>query len=368
MSFVFSKFVTLLLLLLKIDECRPKLKAIAASASNTWGLFWLVLLLGYGLVDIPRSVWHSALPGPLLTRLYFKAAKLHAEKSEAEENLEDYLDALQVALNRISPSDPLRKNVETISDKLPTEWREHMKRKTVNANQMNSSDLDEKALVRLHRQVNLLIDELYFVLIRASRILNLYYLLPCRLFEPYNGNIGQIPNGVIWLTKSLIWRTFIVMLGAMNVTSNGHLRLREISGQLASFILPLVRTTNVYNFCDYFYFSLLTDIAVVVAEWYWKCLFRRYLCQALAAVLALLSVLVVWSELTFFNAQPVLSLFAIFVNLAKEYYDYLSIEVSYSVDSVVLFVLRFNLCFSLCSSCCQSPRSPICASALIQRC
>ena len=123
-----------------------------------------------------------------------------------------------------------------------------------------------------------------------------------------------------------------------------------------------------FYFCDYFYFSLLTDIAVVVAEWYWKCLFRRYLCQALAAVLALLSVLVVWSELTFFNAQPVLSLFAIFVNLAKEYYDYLSIEVSYSVDSVVLFVLRFNLCFSLCSSCCQSPRSPTCASALIQRC
>lgn len=44
-------------------------------------------------------------------------------------------------------------------------------------------------------------------------------------------------------------------------------------------------------------------------------------------VLALLSVLVVWSELTFFNASPVLSIFAIFVNLAKEYYDYLSIEV-----------------------------------------
>ena len=40
-----------------------KLKAIAASASNTWGLFWLVLLLGYGLVDIPRSVWRSALLG-----------------------------------------------------------------------------------------------------------------------------------------------------------------------------------------------------------------------------------------------------------------------------------------------------------------
>ena len=132
---------------------RPKLKAIAASASNTWGLFWLVLLLGYGLVDIPRSVWHNALPGPLLTRLYFKAAKVNAEKSEAEENLEDYLEALQACLNRIAPNDPLRKFAETISDKLPLEWRERMQRKSVNSNQMTESDLNEKSLVRLHRQV-----------------------------------------------------------------------------------------------------------------------------------------------------------------------------------------------------------------------
>lgn len=69
-------------------------------------------------------------------------------------------------------------------------------------------------------------------------------------------------------------------------------------------------------------------VSIFVTEWYWKCLLRRYVCQGLAMILALLSILVVWSELTFFNAQPVLSIFAIFVNLAKEYYDYLSIEVS----------------------------------------
>lgn len=43
--------------------------------------------------------------------------------------------------------------------------------------------------------------------------------------------------------------------------------------------------------------------------------------------LALVSILVVWSELTFFNADPALSLFAIFVRMAKEHYDYLAIEV-----------------------------------------
>lgn len=36
---------------------------------------------------------------------------------------------------------------------------------------------------------------------------------------------------------------------------------------------------------------------------------------------------VVWSEVTFFNKSPVLSLFAQFLNLAKRNYDYFTIEV-----------------------------------------
>jgi hypothetical protein len=45
----------------------------------------------------------------------------------------------------------------------------------------------------------------------------------------------------------------------------------------------------------------------------------------------LLSAAVVWSEVTFFNKEPVLSLFAQFLNLAKVNYDYFTIEVSGTV-------------------------------------
>nr|CAG4647762.1 EOG090X03B7 [Moina brachiata]SVE92915.1 EOG090X03B7 [Moina brachiata] len=249
-----------------------KLKAIAASASNTWGLFWLVLLLGYGLVDIPRSIWRSASPGPLLTRLYFKAAKLHAEKSEAEENLEDYLEALQVALDRVPPSDPLRRSVETISDKVPLEWRERMRRKSANTSQLTQTDLNEKSFVRLHRQV-------IRALQRQHRTETQWYNLVDRiiLLEDVHRNIGSHE------------RYF--------KPSFDHDR----SGWQAWLHSP-------------------------VFEWYWKCFFRRYFCQGLAMALALVSILVVWSELTFFNADPALSLFAIFVRMAKEHYDYLAIE------------------------------------------
>lgn len=65
---------------------------IGITASNTWGLFLLILLLGYGLVEIPRSVYNSSKKGFVLSKTYFKLSKLSTEKTEADEALEDVLD------------------------------------------------------------------------------------------------------------------------------------------------------------------------------------------------------------------------------------------------------------------------------------
>lgn len=45
-------------------------------------------------------------------------------------------------------------------------------------------------------------------------------------------------------------------------------------------------------------------------------------------VLSIFSVIVVWSECTFFSTTPVLSLFAVFIQLAEKTYNYIYIEVS----------------------------------------
>lgn len=71
---------------------RYGLQTIGITAANTWGLFLLVLLLGYGLVEIPRSYWNSSRHGHLLVKTYFKASKLMTEKADAEENLEDVME------------------------------------------------------------------------------------------------------------------------------------------------------------------------------------------------------------------------------------------------------------------------------------
>jgi hypothetical protein len=70
-----------------------------------------------------------------------------------------------------------------------------------------------------------------------------------------------------------------------------------------------------------------------VPEWYWKCVLQGYALKLAAVVAGLLSAAVVWSEVTFFNKEPVLSLFAKFLDHAKVNYDYLTIEVSVNIHS-----------------------------------
>lgn len=95
-SYLFICAVLLIYLALKpgIDLDWPKLKAIASSASNTWGLFLLVLLLGYALVEVPRNLWNNSNYTYVLNHAYFKAAKLSADKAEAEESVDDVLEVI----------------------------------------------------------------------------------------------------------------------------------------------------------------------------------------------------------------------------------------------------------------------------------
>ena len=57
----YASYIFIALILMVYISLQPDLrldwertKAIAAAAGNTWGLFVLVLMLGYGLVEVPR--------------------------------------------------------------------------------------------------------------------------------------------------------------------------------------------------------------------------------------------------------------------------------------------------------------------------
>lgn len=249
-----------------------KLKAIASSASNTWGLFLLVLLLGYALVEVPRSLWNNSKPGFTLQYAYFKLSKLSSEKAEAEEHVDDVLESLQSASRAIPPRHELRPALETIIRKVPTELMERARR----VSRDDGSPVavpSEKALVRLHRQV-----------IKSLQTLQ-------RTEALWNVQV----NKVLHLEDV-----------AKNAVSLDHRFKTEFPKHRTGFARATYSPT---------------------LEWYWECVVKAPFLKVLAVITGFLSCIVVWSELTFFNREPVLSIFASILNIAKENYDFVTIEI-----------------------------------------
>ncbi|XP_042565320.1 G-protein coupled receptor-associated protein LMBRD2B isoform X2 [Clupea harengus] len=265
-----------------------ELQTIGITAANTWGLFLLVLLMGYGLVEIPRSYWEASRHGHLLIKTYFKLAKLMTEKADSEENLEDVMEEVRKVSEAIKYNHPLRKNIDTILRKCPVEYQERFGR-----NMDDYEDYDdkentypsEKSLAKLHKQA-------IYAVQRHNR------------------------TRVQW--QMLLEEAFHLEDVSQNEISSSH-----------EFVHSFPSLEPPGRFSRYIY--------TPAVEWYWECLLKQWFFRVLSVVLTLFSVAVVWSECTFFSTNPVLSLFAVFIQLAERDYNYLYIEMA-------CFITIFFLC------------------------
>uniref|UniRef100_A0A8C2GGT3 LMBR1 domain containing 2b n=1 Tax=Cyprinus carpio TaxID=7962 RepID=A0A8C2GGT3_CYPCA len=265
-----------------------ELQTIGITAANTWGLFLLVLLLGYGLVEIPRSYWEVSRQGHLLIKTYFKAAKLMTEKADSEENLEDVMEEVRKINESIKYNHPLRKNVDTILRKCPVEYQEKMGRNIDDCEDFDdkqNTHPTERSLSKLHKQV-------IYAVQRHNR------------------------TRVQW--QILLEQAFHLEDVAKNETSTSR-----------QFVHSFAPPEPVGWFRRYIYTPSV--------EWYWECLLKQWFYRVLSVVLSLFSMAVVWSECTFFSTRPVLSLFAVFIQLAERDYNYLYIEMA-------CFITIFFLC------------------------
>lgn len=112
--FIYFKPISCLIILLFSQN----LKTIAITASNTWGLFWLVLLSGYGLVEIPRQVWLAGVKGYSLQKTYFDVEKLSTDRNDAEESLRESFRDAKAASESLRDANRLRPYVEIIMKKV----------------------------------------------------------------------------------------------------------------------------------------------------------------------------------------------------------------------------------------------------------
>ncbi|CAF3513272.1 unnamed protein product [Rotaria socialis] len=83
-----------------------------------------------------------------------------------------------------------------------------------------------------------------------------------------------------------------------------------------------------------------TNHSFIKQKWYIFCLIRLWGLRILVINLGCISILVIWSEMTFFSAKPVLSVFAQCVNAARRHYNYFTIEVRLNKIKTIYFYLN----------------------------
>lgn len=257
------------------------------------------LITGYALVEVPRSLWNHSKPGYTLQSAYFKLAKLSSEKAEAEENVEDILESLRAASSAVPSNHEFRTYVETIMRKVPVELTEKLLKIPNNFDESTMAVVpSEKSLIRLHKQV----------------------------------------------IKSL--QTFQRTEALWNVQVAKVIFYEDVVHSASS----MDRSFKSEFFRPQSYIEKLSCYPVLI--WYIYCFLKSPFLKCLAIITALFSFMVVWSELTFFNRSPVLSIFALMINNAKSEYNLFSIEIisllflgylSYCAFTTILKVKFFNL-------------------------
>ncbi|TGZ72535.1 hypothetical protein CRM22_002027 [Opisthorchis felineus] len=260
------------------------LKVLLITTGNTWGLFLVIIFFGYGLVAVPRSLWLAGNPVASLHQAYFCLSKRNMELNDEEDKLKELNLQIIEIKNRLPANHPLQPFVLTV-------FKQTQERKSVLGAScdpigtpvatVDISNLSVKTLARMHRSLKATQQ-------RCARALDLY---------------NDAVQSALWIEDVNIARgkcfspTF----------------LREHSDSLNGVI---------QNFAPY-----LSTIMLRI-RWYWYCYLRLWLLRVLALLLALTSLLMVWSECTFSVRSPTLSLVAGLLNAEAKQRDYLLVEVS----------------------------------------
>jgi hypothetical protein len=130
------------------------------TASTTWGLFLLVLLLGYGLVQVPLNIYNHSRTAYILAHMQFKLSQLYNEKVDVEDCLDTLIDDLTKFCMQIKSNDPLRPCLEQIIKIVPEQYSDRIKltvedyenNRIVLTTHYNDIETEEK-LIRLHERL-----------------------------------------------------------------------------------------------------------------------------------------------------------------------------------------------------------------------
>ncbi|KAJ8329652.1 hypothetical protein QVD99_003940 [Batrachochytrium dendrobatidis] len=95
------------------------LLTLAIPATNAYGLLLLTILMGYGLVEVPRGLWYNANVSWVLRYLEVQAPKLKEACVDSETDIYDIARLVGHASRKIETGDALRPLVDQMMEKCP---------------------------------------------------------------------------------------------------------------------------------------------------------------------------------------------------------------------------------------------------------
>ena len=118
-SLVLICIVIMIFLIVKEGWNFNNIISMAVTASNVWVLFFLIFLVGYGLVEFPRYLLQRFRYRSYLRYLYFQIAKIHNEKLDAEINMQETEKQVRYFHSFIKYNDPLFEHMKIIMKNMP---------------------------------------------------------------------------------------------------------------------------------------------------------------------------------------------------------------------------------------------------------
>ena len=119
LTLIFLCIVIMIFLIVKEGWNFSNIISVAVTASNLWVLFFMILLVGYGLVELPRFLLKRSRYRSYLRYLYFQAAKSYTEKLEAELHMQETENEIKFYSRIIKYTNPYHIYMQSIIKRLP---------------------------------------------------------------------------------------------------------------------------------------------------------------------------------------------------------------------------------------------------------
>ncbi|KAK1258229.1 hypothetical protein QJS04_geneDACA021702 [Acorus gramineus] len=237
---------------------------LAMACSNTFGLVTGAFLLGFGLSEIPKSIWRNADWNNRQKVLSHRVAKMAVNLDDAHQEFSNAIVVAQATSKQISKRDSLRPYMDVIDDMLLQMFREDPSFKPsggrLGENDMDY-DTDEKSMAMLRRQLKRAREEYY------------------RYKSEY--------------------MTYVIEALELEDTIKNYER-RSSTGWKYVSSFRAVRTGTLGSFLD-------------TMELVWRCILRKQLEKILAIILGCMSAAILLAEATLLPSGVDLSLFSILI-------------------------------------------------------